>query len=292
MRRRIIEAGQVSKGGRISRLIRNPIATLTPYVMRSIGVRRNVTVTTAWGGKFSGLLPEAVSSEIWRSGGFELPVSLALLQFLKPGGIYVDVGAHFGYFSLLASRLVGANGRVISVEAMPSTFSYLTNNIERNATDKNVTAFQNAGYSENIDLEFRDFGVVASSLNSAFQARDSYGIIKTEGKVVVVKARKVDDIVEEVGLQKIDLVKIDAESSEKFVLIGMSNILKKHRPAVVMEVGDSDPNKNSVKELVELLATHNYRPFSWDHNYQLQPFELIGHVPYANLVFCPIDSKR
>ena len=259
--------------------------------MRKTGMRRDITVDTAWGGKFSGILPEAVSSEIWRSGTFELPVSLSLFHFLKEGSTYLDIGAHFGYFSLLASKLVGEPGRVLSVEAMPSTFAYLKRNIERNATYKNVTLFQGAAFSERRELEFRDFGVVASSLNSAFAARDTGNIIENQGASVIVQAHCVDDVVTENKFTRVDLVKIDAESSEKFVLMGMPNILHNFKPAIVMEVGDSDPSKNSVSDLIAMLAKDGYSPFYWNETQVLKAYAVAGHVPYANLVFCHKDRQ-
>jgi FkbM family methyltransferase len=289
MRERILAASSKLTGSRWSRLLRHPVSTLTPYIMRRLGMRRNVTIDTAWGGKFTGILPEAVTSVIWRSGTFELPVSLSLLHFLKPGGSYVDVGAHFGYFSLLASKLVGEGGRVLSIEAMPSTYEYLKRNIELNATHKNVTLFQGAAFSERSEMNFKDFGVVASSLNSAFAARDTGNIIEGQGQTVTVQAHKVDDIVREKSITHVDLVKIDAESSEKFVLIGMSNILSTFKPPIVMEVGDADPSQNSVRQLLNQLADHGYQPYHWDSNQKLQPFATSGYVPYANLVFCHKD---
>jgi FkbM family methyltransferase len=289
LRTRVIEASKISEGSRWSRLLKSPVNVLTPYLMRKAGLRRDITVDTAWGGKFSGILPEAVSSEIWRSGTFELPVSLSLFHFLKQESSYLDIGAHFGYFSLLASKLVGQTGRVLSIEAMPSTFEYLKRNIERNAAHDNVTLFQGAAFSERTELEFRDFGVVASSLNSAFAARDTGNIIENQGKSVVVQAHRVDDIIHDNKFARIDLVKIDAESSEKFVLMGISKALRKFKPAIVMEVGDADPTKNTVRELITLLAESDYRPFYWNDEQLLKPYTNPGFVPYANLVFCHND---
>jgi FkbM family methyltransferase len=290
LRAQVIRASKTSDGSRWTRLLNSPINVLTPYLMRKLGLRRDITVDTAWGGKFSGLLPEAVSSEIWRSGTFELPVSLSLFHFLKQESCYLDIGAHFGYFSLLASKLVGPAGRVLSIEAMPSTFDYLKQNIERNAVHKNVTLFQGAAFSKRGELEFRDFGVVASSLNSAFASRDHSNIIENKGKSVVVQTYCVDDIVNNNGLARIDLVKIDAESSEKFVLMGMTETLRKFKPAIVMEVGDADISKNTVCELITLLAKSEYHPFYWNNEHLLKPYFDTGFVSYANLVFCHTDQ--
>ena len=65
-------------------------------------------MATFWGGRHSGVLPEATSTLVYRWGFFDPPVARTLLTTLDQGMVFVDVGAHFGFFSLLASELVGA----------------------------------------------------------------------------------------------------------------------------------------------------------------------------------------
>jgi FkbM family methyltransferase len=285
IRQNAIAAAKVSQGNRAARLLRNPKAVLVPYLMRKLNLKRDVEIKTSWGGNFNGILPESVTSEIWRSGGFELPVCLSLIRFLDHGSTFIDIGAHFGYFSLLASELVGQAGSVVSIEAMPSTFTYLQNNISRNSAFENVSLFQGAAYSERTELEFRDFGVVASSLNSAFAARDSSGIINTDGEIVKVQAHKVDDIVSMLNVSKIDTIKIDAESSERFVIRGLSETIKKHSPKIILEVGDSNPGEGSVAELLQMMAAHGYVPYYWKTPDELVRYTPTDFVPYANLTF-------
>jgi hypothetical protein len=143
-----VKSAKVTSGSRLSRSLRSPVKTLLPPIMRRLGIKRTLGVQTIWGGVFKCVLPEAVTSEIWRSRSFELPVGLSMMKFLPAGGSYQDVGAHFGYFSLLGSHLAGADGKVLSVEATPSTFQSLKYNIENNAAFNNVTLVQGAAYSE------------------------------------------------------------------------------------------------------------------------------------------------
>jgi FkbM family methyltransferase len=286
----IVKASKISSGTRMDRIFRSPIKTAVPFVMRKLRINRPVTLNTAWGGRFSGVLPEAVTSEIWRSGTFELPVSLSLLKCLKPGGVYVDVGSHFGYFSLLASKLVGPDGRVLAVEAMPSTYGHLVNNVNLNAPYPNITTFQGAAYSDHREIEFKDFGVVASSLNSAFHARDTSNIIQNAGETVIVKTHPVDAIVAQNGIERIDLIKIDAESSEQFVLQGMAAIFKNQRPFIVMEVGDVETGGTSVDMIFSQMAAVDYTAYRWDENQVLQKFERQSNLGYANLLFCPNEK--
>lgn len=173
----LMAARSRSEGGRLRRVIRSPYKMLSPVLMRRRGVTREISMPTFWNGTFLGLLPEAVSTLVWRTTYFDEAVCLTLLRTLKPGSVFVDIGAHFGFFSLLGSHLVGPNGRVISIEAMPSTFARLQKNIEHNSEHNNVTLYQGAAFDHATELEFHDFGVVASSLNSAFGSRGDNSLI-------------------------------------------------------------------------------------------------------------------
>jgi FkbM family methyltransferase len=291
LRKTYIAASKISYESRFARLMKHPVKTLLPPILRKLRIQKAVSVPTVWGGTFSGVLPEAVTSEIWRSGTFELPVALSIMKFLPRGGTYIDIGAHFGFFSLFASHVVGASGKVVSIEAMPSTFIHLKNNIGMNAAHQNVTLHQGAAFSDTVELEFRDFGIVASSLNSAFTARDSHNIIKNEGIKVKVQARPADNILHDLDVRKADVIKIDAESSELHVLAGLTNTLKTMLPIIVMEVGDAEAEGKSTDQLLEFMQATGYRAFFWNNSQDLVSFEKRGHVPYANLTFVPDERN-
>ena len=288
MRDALLRANGKRAGSRARRMIRHPYSTLLPWLMRKTATTRPVDVDLVWGGTFSGILPEAVSSTIWRFGFFDLNLSLTLLDFLEPGDTFIDVGAHFGYFSLLASHLAGKDGRVFSIEAMPSTFEYLKRNIETNAPFQNVSMTNNAAFDKSTTLEFRDFGLIASSLNSAFGSRGDNSLHDGKGNTVQINARKVDDMLGDAGIDGCKLVKIDAESSEKFVLLGMERTIQRYRPIIITEVGDYGvENGISSSEQIIIMLDHGYKPHK-RIDWQLKPFELKGGlVEYANLVFLP-----
>jgi len=256
--------------------------------MRKMGWQEPVDIDTVWGGKFSGMLPEAVTTVIWRFGFFDLFVSLTLLKYLKPGSQFLDIGAHFGYFSLFASHLVGEEGKVLSIEAMPSTFSFLKSNIEKNSSFDNVDLHQGAAFNEKTELEFTDYGLVASSLNSAFGSRVDNSLSRGKGPPVTVQAEPIDEIAARHGMNNISLVKIDAESSEKFVIMGMTETLKQQRPVLITEVGDIGVEGGIMSsDQIDLLKPLGYTPHKWTDDFRLLPFEADGPLEYANLVFIP-----
>jgi FkbM family methyltransferase len=206
------------------------------------------------------VLPEAVSNEIALKGVYELDFTLALIQLLEPGMVFFDIGAHRGYFSLLASRLVGDNGQVHAFEPTPETYSLLSQNVQKKS---NVTCNQLAVYSESTELTFNDFGLSAPAFNSLYAPRmNKATAARMPVNVRKVQAISVDDYVERSGA-KPDLIKIDAESAEMDILKGMSRTLERLRPGFTLEVGDEDiDGVASSKELIEFACSFGYTPIN------------------------------
>ena len=178
---------------------------------------------------------------------------------------------------------------MLSIEAMPTTYARLVKNVEANRSHQNVELYQGAAFDEDTTLEFMDYGVVASSLNSAFGSRGENSLINQENKVAV-KAQPADAILAQYGLQHVDLIKIDAESSEKYVIRGLAKTLERSRPTIVMEVGDIGiDNGTPSAELIRLLSAAGYTAHKWE-GLELIDFKTSGPLAYANLVFLPNDN--
>ena len=111
-RSRLDRVATAAAGSRFLRTLRGLWRMGLPPVLRALAQSRDVCATTFWGGAMDVLLPERVSTCIWRDGVFEPDVCAYLLRRLWPGMTFVDVGAHFG-FSPLGSHLTGPHGRVL-----------------------------------------------------------------------------------------------------------------------------------------------------------------------------------
>ena len=245
--------------------------------------------TTFWGERMEVVLPEPVSLEVFRFGFFDRALTSILLSYLRPGWVFFDVGAHFGYFSLLASALVGQEGRVLSFEPSPGTFRILEQNLR---SHPNVAAYPVALYERRGQASFSDFGARFSAYNSMFAPRLEERIRR--------RVRSVERIVETWSLDGFaaahnvapDFVKIDAESAEYAIVQGMKHTVEQYRPLISVEVGDFDlPSAPPSRAVVDLLVEHGY-----------QVLECIGgdvrpHAPreryaYENLLFVPRDRAR
>jgi len=88
--------------------------------------------TTPFGFKLHVQLPDHIQKVIWLTGRWEPVITEFFRNTLCPGDTFIDVGANIGYYSLLASKIVGENGHIYSIEASPTIFSYLRDNIALN----------------------------------------------------------------------------------------------------------------------------------------------------------------
>lgn len=269
---------------RIVRLMRHPLKTSFPVVIRSLLCRTEIKTPTFWGGNMNVVLPEPVSTHIWRYGFFEADVSLYIIDHLKEGMTFLDVGGHFGFFTLLGSFLVGEGGRILTLEPTQSTYAQLIKNISFHSSFPNVEAINCAAYSENTDIKFYDYGFEGSAYNSAFPFRTT-GVYDDRRKEVIVPGRKIDDLLREMGILGVELIKIDAEASELHVLNGMVQTIETYRPNIIMEVGDSNSIEvPTSKEAISWLQQRGYRI------YEVRRGEIVPHIiqdkyVYGNLLF-------
>jgi FkbM family methyltransferase len=245
----------------------------------------NVMVKTFWGENMLVVIPELVSIVIYRYGFYEEGLSNIFLRYLKPGMTFFDVGAHFGYFTLLGSTLVGAQGQVHAFEPTPSTFNILKQNALRK---DNVKINNNALFSENKDLLLKDYGIRYSAFNSIFNSKlDKKTLQTTEIAEHTIKGITIDDYVE--GNKAIpSFIKIDAESSEYDILLGGQKTIEKYHPLITIEVGDTGfEEMPESRELIEYLFSKNYLPFNYADG-EIKAHSLKSdRYRYDNILFVP-----
>ena len=171
---------------------------------------------------------DIVTSTILLHGIWE-PEVTRIVESLQAGAVFIDVGAHVGYYSLLASTRVGATGRVVSVEPNPSTAERLRRNI-RLSSAVNVVVQELACTDTEKTLRFFQAGPYNTG-GSSLSAKTA-----ASAKEVAVRGLPLDAIVKSLDLRRIDLVKIDVEGAELQVLRGMKESLVKYHPKVVIEL--------------------------------------------------------
>jgi FkbM family methyltransferase len=159
-------------------------------------------------------------------GSYEQRQTNQLLSYLRPGMTFVDIGANVGYYSAMASSMVG-NGRVISYEPNPYAFERLTGWVAANDA-KNVTPVCTALGSQpgSITTYFGDTDNHTASLVPE-TAPDTPG-------TTVVKVTTLDAEAERLAIGNIDAMKIDVDGYETEVLKGCSQLMEKGRIRAVL----------------------------------------------------------
>jgi FkbM family methyltransferase len=162
-------------------------------------------------------LANAIHRQIFM-GCFARDMTRWARALLSPGGTFLDVGAHAGYFSLLASDRVGPAGRVYAVEPNPGTFAALRTHLSANRIG-NVHAVM-------CGLADRPGSIPLHAPPSRLDYNATV-LPRADWTRVDVPARTLDDCVREWGIDRIDLMKIDVEGAEPLVLAGGADCLRR-----------------------------------------------------------------
>lgn len=152
-------------------------------------------------------------------------------EYLQPanGDIVVDVGAHYGFYTILASRLVGDRGKVLAFEPHPKNYERLLTNINSNNI-RNVVCFNKA-----LDEADRQTRLYISSHSERHSISFDHNPGSSyDGSYICVESVKLDTIIKLLGIKKINLIKIDVEGAESNVLRGAKTTIKQFRPALTI----------------------------------------------------------
>jgi FkbM family methyltransferase len=176
---------------------------------------------------------------------------------LTEGCCFVDVGANIGFYSLVASRMVGDEGRVIAIEADPYSHVKLLRNLELNAAT-NVRAL-NVGVSDKIGTERLGINVAGNRGNSGFYSDSTHG--------TDVPCLPLQEMLTRQGVRRVDGAKLDIEGHEyrvlsKFFAESSNALFPKF---IIIEHNTSIPIEARTRiggDAVELLKSKGYRVHS------------------------------
>jgi len=157
----------------------------------------------------------------------------------EPGDVFVDIGAHVGWYTLRAARAVGPTGRVIALEPDPINRHQLEKNLSLNRVG-NCNVVPLAAWSRTCRISWRPG-----------QESVWHKIDEQDGSEVIEAAR-VDDLVAKWDLERVDWIKMDIEGGEVEALKGAAATLGRFRPALFIEV------HGTLSHLRELLQGRGY----------------------------------
>jgi FkbM family methyltransferase len=166
------------------------------------------------------------------SGIWEPQTTTAFRNLLRDGDVCVDVGANIGYYTLLASKLVGRGGLVYALEPAPDVFAALEENLALNRADNVVALRVAAGPEEGEAQLFRP-----PAGNVGRSALRPPSDVPSSPDLAAVAVMPLASVIPTSELRRLRLVKIDVEGYEVEVLRGLEPALESgFRPAVLLEV--------------------------------------------------------
>ena len=188
----------------------------------------------------------------------EPQVQNALAEHLRPGMTFYDLGANIGFFSLMAARLVGPQGRVVSFEADSEIAGRLRENLARNHFT-NAHVEQKAVWSEPSTVAFE-------RVDPNTSPDRGLGHVSPNGTApgtITVQAVSLDQYT--ASHPPPDFLKCDVEGAEVAVFQGAARLLSGKRPIVLVEMHSPEDHR----ALLDLFAGHGYRCQNLDENHVL-----------------------
>jgi len=219
-------------------------------------------------------------------GSYEPELREIMRAVLPIGGTAIDVGANAGWHALLMARLVGSHGRVLAVEPNPSVREHLQRNV----------AINRLGQVEVVGAALAEAqGTVNFIAPDAEHPASGSGHVVADGAAppdaVRVEAITLDGLATEQKLDRIDLVKIDAEGFEWPILQGAQTTIARFRPYLIFEFDQAYAvrGRDSGRLFAEFFQRHKYRLFAVGRNWA----ELIDHEQWpdnANIFASPMPA--
>jgi FkbM family methyltransferase len=168
-------------------------------------------------------------------------------ELIKERMNVVDIGANIGAYTILAAEKVGKDGKVIAIEPEPKNYNQLLANIKlnnfKNVVPKNIALTDHEGF-EKLSL-------------SPYPGKHT--ILFKEDKVgsIEVPVKTLDNLLEELNLKKIDIVKIDTEGAEIPILKGSEKTLKNNPNMKIIVAAEHYPSE--VREVCQFLNIKGFK---------------------------------
>lgn len=168
-----------------------------------------------------------------KSHDSEIRLTKFLARHLKAGDTFIDVGAHYGYYSLLASTLTGDKGHVYAIEASAHSFELLRAN---SIAFKNINTYHNAAGEAPGEIVFYEYPGPLAEYNTIIEGAytDKKWFKNVKQTINRVQMIVLDDLITANQINKA-IIKIDVEGGELSVIKGLASSLQQRDLTIVME---------------------------------------------------------
>lgn len=177
-------------------------------------------------------------------------------KFLKPGDVFIDVGANIGWYSVVASLVLGETGKILAIEPEPRNLELLRKNLAGVKTPYEIHAAAVSDEKGTAELylspdNFGDHSLVLDGFKHVSRQK------------VSVPLERLESLITAEDFKKTGLLKMDIQGSEPKALVGMSSLLRLHRPVMFIEFSPSHIYEcgSSPFEIFAFIEKWKYFPF-------------------------------
>lgn len=225
------------------------------------------------------------SQVFWR-GSYSSDELHALGNLLSQDSVFLDIGANLGVFTLFAAKRTPL-GQVWAFEPVTAVFNKLSANVQLNKFSRVhliKSALSDTEQQRDIHiptLPFKD-GSFNEGISSFFRNLD-------QGRQESVRVTTLDRFVEQEGLQRIDIMKIDVEGSELSALCGAKQTLSRFHPKIIVEINAETSSMAGYesREILNYLQQFGYTFQSIRHGGKLSPIDTSTLSEFQNILCLP-----
>lgn len=201
-------------------------AWLAQRIKEAAGIERRVVQTRE--GAFYIDPVSLLGQYLLSDGVHEKEMVRVVKTILRPGDVFIDAGANEGYFSVIASRIVG-KGRSIAIEPQSRLIEVIKKNAEINSVE--IEVLRSAVSNKNGEAEIK-LAPAVNSGSSGFMRKTRYSLPSER-----VKKRTLSSILNQIDVERVDLLKMDIEGHEYEAVMGSKEVFRSHRvKAIALEL--------------------------------------------------------
>lgn len=173
-------------------------------------------------------------------------------KIVKPGFNVIEVGANFGCYTLVMADMVGKEGKIYAFEANSKVFKYLEESVKLNKLENIINVYNNAASDKSYNgmMVYGISNIGAGYIINESDPEKLKKICENNSSCVPIKSITLDSLF--FG-KKIDLLKIDAEGFEPFIINGSDKIIKDNNNIILMMEWISSHMKRNIKSIESFL---------------------------------------
>ena len=228
-------------------------APLAAFLKRALRLRRRVIETPR--GDFWIDPVSILGRRLCRQGTFEDGMFDVIAKYLPPGGAFFDLGANEGYFTVIGALRCGPAGRVVAIEPQTRLLGVIDENLRLNSVA--WARVENVAITDAPGEAIIHLAADTNSGSSGLHRSTKYGLPTQK-----VSAKTLEQVLDEVGLARVDLMKVDIEGFEYDAILGSPDVFRQRRVrALALELHPTrlaERNKD-VEDITRLLDSCGYR---------------------------------